>query len=258
MINLTRPAAVTDNKAHICIIRNGNYLINMGYYQGSNTFGFSTGTAGMSTGGCIMSFSGSNVGIGTTIPAQTLDVNGTIARSGLKLPRFDYGTVGPATSISIPILFSDTQYNMVEIRFRYVVDTQCDINMSALSTASVAMTLQECGLTISQYKAPTTPSYWNNNAAESTSFIFASSVEQVGVDNHVVFRIGRATGTSSTGLRNHYSFDNIYCWAGVGTARGYGQGHINNNGVGGPALASLRFACVSGNISGSWSTTHYN
>jgi len=209
-----------------------------------------TSTGGINTKGYV--------GIGTNSPAQTLDVYGTIARSGLKLPRFDYGTLGWGTTVSIPILFSDTQYNMVEIRFRYVVDTQCDIYMSALSTASAAMTLQECGLTISQYKAPTTPSYWNNYAAESTSFIFASSVETSGLDNNLMFRIVRATGTSDTGLRNHYSFDNVYCWYGVGTARGYGQGHINNASVGGPAVASLRFSCTVGNINGSWSTTHYN
>ena len=256
MINLTRPAAVTDNKAYVSLIRNGNYLINMGYYQGSNTFGFGTGTAGMATANCIMAFSGANVGIGTTNPAQTLDVYGTIARNGLKLPRFDYGTLGPATSVSIPILFSDTQYNVVEIRFRYEVSAITDINMSATSTTPATMNLGEVGLTIVKYNSASAPSYYSNSG--TTSFIFASTVEKIGTGGNLMFRIVRSIGSGDVGNRNHYSYDNVYCWSSVGTARGYGQGHIDNTGVGGPALAYLNLICVTGNINGTWSTTHYN
>jgi hypothetical protein len=80
MVNLVRQAG-TDTKAHLSLIRNGNYLIHMGYYQGTNTFGFSSGLAGMSTAGCVMSFAGANVGIGTTTPSYPLDVNcGTSGR----------------------------------------------------------------------------------------------------------------------------------------------------------------------------------
>ena len=256
MINLTRPAAVTDNKAYVSLIRNGNYLINMGYYQGSNTFGFGTGTAGMATANCIMAFSGANVGIGITNPAQTLDVYGTIARNGLKLPRFDYGTLGPATSVSIPILFSDTQYNVVEIRFRYEVSAITDINMSATSTTPATMNLGEVGLTIVKYNSASAPSYYSNSG--TTSFIFASTVEKIGTGGNLMFRIVRSIGSGDVGNRNHYSYDNVYCWSSVGTARGYGQGHIDNTGVGGPALAYLNLICVTGNINGTWSTTHYN
>ena len=224
-------------------------------WASAGTFGIYNG-CGTNGGFAFNILPNGNVGVGTTNPAQTLDVYGTIARNGLKLPRFDYGTVGAATTVSIPILFSDTQYNMVEIRFRYVVSAITDVNMSATSTTSVAMNLSEVGLTIVKYNSPSAPSYYSN--VSTTSFIFASTVEQVGIDNNLVFRIVRATGTSSTGIRNHYSFDNVYCWSGVGTSRGYGQGHIDTAGVGGPALAFLNFSCVSGNINGSWSTTHYN
>lgn len=196
------------------------------------------------------------VGIGTTTPAQTLDVYGTIARSGLKLPRFDYGSLGPATSISIPILFSDTQYNMVEIRFRYQVSAKTDINMSATSTTPATMTLGEVGLTIVQYNTQSAPFYYNNSS--TTSFIFASSVEELGTGGNLMFRIVRSIGSGNVGQRNHYCYDNVYCWYGIGTARGYGQGHIDNTGVGGPALAYLNLICTTGNISGNWSTTHYN
>jgi hypothetical protein len=217
-----------------------NYL-GLGYYAGDNQLNVTCN---------------GRVGIGITNPAQTLDVNGTIARNGLKLPRFDYGTVGPATSISIPILFSDTQYNVVEIRFRYEVSAITDINMSATSTTPATMNLGEVGLTIVKYNAQSAPVYWNN--AGTTSFIFASNVEMVGTGGNLMFRIVRSIGSGGAGQRNHYSYDNVYCWSSVGTARGYGQGHIDNTGVGGPALAYLNLICVSGNINGNWSTTHYN
>lgn len=207
-----------------------------------------TSTGGMNTKG--------SVGIGTTNPAQTLDVYGTIARNSLKLPRVDYGTLGAATTISIPILFSDTQYNMVEIRFRYNVNVVTNINMTATSTTPAAMIMEECGLTISKYNSPASPEYYNvpyNSGA--TSMIFASNVE-VNFDNNLMLRIVRGSG----GNRNHYCFDNIYCWSAIGTARGYGQGHINNTSTGGPAIAYINFTCtaVSATISGVWNTTHYN
>jgi hypothetical protein len=224
-------------------------------WASAGTFGIYNGCA--TNGGFALNIlPNGNVGIGTTNPAQTLDVNGTIARNGLKLPRFDYGTLGPATSVSIPILFNDTQYNVVEIRFRYQVDTITDINMSATSTTPATMNLGEVGLTTVKYNAQSVPVYYNN--AGTTSFIFASTVEKVGTGGNLMFRIVRSIGSGDAGQRNHYSYDNVYCWSSVGTARGYGQGHIDNTGVGGPALAYLNLICVSGNISGNWSTTHYN
>jgi len=108
MINLTRPGAVTDNKAHICIIRNGNYLINMGYYQGSNTFGFSTGTSGMSTAGCVMSFPGGNVGIGTTTSSQKLTVNGVI--------KVDNDSGNGGNIQLVPLVASDNKLPYIEWR----------------------------------------------------------------------------------------------------------------------------------------------
>ena len=67
---------------------------------------------------------GGNVGIGTISPGYALDVTGntnftgTLTRSGIKLPRFDNGSFS-AASISIPILFNDTQYNTVELKLKY-------------------------------------------------------------------------------------------------------------------------------------------
>lgn len=201
-----------------------------------------------------MTFSGNNVGIMTTAPAYTLDVNGTIARSGVRLPRFDNGSFSGSTSFSIPILFNDTNYNYCEIKVRYVTSAICNINISATSYASAAMTFFETALTTVKWNAQETPVY--TTFTNVTSGLFANDVEQVGIDNSFIFRINRASGTFASGLRNHYSYDNVYCWAGVGTARGYGQGHIDNASVGGSPIQYITFTCSSGTVSGTYSTVH--
>jgi len=196
-----------------------------------------------------------NVGIGTTSPAFTLDVNGTIARAGVKLPRFDNGSFSGSASFSIPILFNDTQYNYAEIRVRYVTSAVCNINISATSYTNAAMGFNECALTTVKWNAQGTPVY--STFTSVNSGLFADTVEQVGLDNNFIFRINRSSGTSTTGLRNHYTYDNVYCLSGVGTARGYGQGHIDNASVGGSPLQFVTFTCSTGTVSGTYSTVHY-
>jgi hypothetical protein len=218
-----------------------NYL-GFGYYAGDNQLNVTCN---------------GRVGIGITNPSQTLDVNGTIARSGLKLPRVDYGNFTTGSTVSVPILFSDTQYSHVEIRIHYIVSAQCQMTMSAMDTASSSLNFEEASLTTYQWSSQTA-AFYNITSGTQTSFNFANNVEQFGVDNILVMRIVRSTGTPTTGFRNHYMYDNIYCIYNVGTARGYGMGHINNTSLGGNALASFRLTASTGNISGNWTTTHYN
>jgi hypothetical protein len=201
-----------------------------------------------------MTISGNNVGIMTTGPAYTLDVNGTIARSGVRLPRFDNGSFSGSSSFSIPILFNDTNYNYCEIKVRYITSAICNINISATSYVNAAMTFNECALTTVKWNAQSTPDY--QTGTNSTSVTFAVTVETAGIDNNIIFRIVRASGTSSSGQRNHYSYDHVYCWAGIGTSRGYGQGHIDNASVGGSPLQFITFTCSTGTVSGTYSTVH--
>jgi hypothetical protein len=197
------------------------------------------------------------VGIGTNGPTQTLDVNGPIARSGMKLPRVDYGTLGTAGSITIPILFSDTQYNMVEIRVRYVVvhTTGVNINISATSTQPAALNFNECGLTTVKYNDPTNP-VQSFVAGNTTSLLFASGVEQIGIEGNLLFRMTRTLGTNGY-LRNHYSYDNVYTWTGIGTAQGTGRGHIDTTSMSFP-IASITLTPAAGTINCVYNTTHYN
>jgi len=198
-----------------------------------------------------------NVGIGTNAPGQTLDVYGTIARSGLKLPRTDYGTLSAATSVSIPILFNDTQYNVVELRLQYIVSVVCNVSIGATSATSETLTINEAGLTIVKWSTQSVPVY-SNTSGTPTSFIIGNTVEVGAQVATISVRLSRATGAGTLGSRNHFSLDHVYCWQNVGTSRAYGQGHIDNTSVGGSAIASLVFSCSTGNISGTYSTTHYN
>lgn len=200
--------------------------------------------------------SSNQVGIGTNNPGQTLDVYGTIARSGLKLPRVDYGTLSAAASITIPILFSDTQYNMVEIRIKYYINTSnVSITMAATSTQPAALTFSESGLTTIPYSNQGAPTYYVTATTSTSVILFANNVESAGTYGNVLFRIIRPDATTGGYYRHHFSYDNVYCWSAVGTARGSGMGHIDNMSY---SLGSITLAPGSGTITCTYSTTHYN
>jgi hypothetical protein len=80
MVNLTRAADTV--KAHVAFIRAGNFVWQMGYIQNTNSFGIFpfnfSGTQGTPT----MTWSGANVGIGTTSPAAAFDVAGKVLIAG--------------------------------------------------------------------------------------------------------------------------------------------------------------------------------
>ena len=138
---------------------------------------------------------------------------------------------------------------------RYVVTSVgCTITISSKDTNNTTLSLGECALATVKYSDQANPVYLSQMGASTMTF--ATNVEAVGVDNNVILRIVRATGGGVAGNRNHYSYDNTYCWSGVGTARGYGQGHIDNTSVGGAAVANITFTCSAGTISGTYSAVH--
>jgi hypothetical protein len=80
MVHLVRNSTPGDTKAHLSIIRNGAAGFNFGYYNNTNTFGFWRGlqtTAATPT--MSFAYASDYVGIGTTNPTYTLQVNGTMA-----------------------------------------------------------------------------------------------------------------------------------------------------------------------------------
>jgi hypothetical protein len=198
----------------------------------------------------LVSFDRANrVGINTNSPAHTLDVNGTIARSGVKLPRFDNGTFSGASTGVIPILFNDTQYNYVEIKVRYQVSTVCNVTLLGSTSSNGASPFggTEIGETTVKNSSQASPIY-------TTLGYISQSTEAVNIDNNFTIKIIRASGGSNA--RNHYTFDTVYCFSGFGTTRVYGMGHFNTATNLTTALLSIVMTASTGTISGTYSTHH--
>jgi hypothetical protein len=195
-----------------------------------------------------------NIGIATTSPAYTLDVNGTIARSGVRLPRFDNGSFSGVSVGVIPILFSDSTYNFVEVKVNYIVSAVSNVVLggnTASNGSGSALSLSEFSEITTTHNAGT-----GGNIKTASGYI-SQTTEQLGVNNQFSIKIVRASGTSTTGYRNHYSFDTVYCWSGTGTARVYGQGHIDSALNLSNQLLSILMTPSTGTISGTWNTQHY-
>jgi hypothetical protein len=196
------------------------------------------------------------VGINTTVPTQTLDVNGTIARSGVRLPRFDNGTFSGASAAIIPILFSDTTYNYVEVKASYQISTG---GVNVTLRGDIGTNGSTGVASLSEHSEITT--LWNAGTGgniRTTSAFLSQNTESLGITANVNIKIARAVANGGSGSgRNHYSFDTVYCWAGTGTARVYGQGHMDtDNTQSVNQLRSILMTPSSGTISGTWSTQH--
>ena len=191
-----------------------------------------------------------NVGIGTAAPAYTLDVAGTIARSGVRLPRFDNGTFSSASSAVIPILFSDSTYNYVEIKVRFTLTATCNVTLSGNSAAAgngSTLSIGENGETTVKYNAQGSPVYTNS------SYIAQTAEGSSPVDYNFTIKITRSTSSSVPANRNHFLYDTVYTWSNVGTSRVTGMGHFLTSSN---QLLSILMTPGSGTISGTYSTQH--
>jgi len=75
MLQLVRPSTVTDSKGYLSFVCSSLNTMHMGFYSNPSTFGFTMGPGAM-TASTLMSFSGTNVGIGNSAPVESLHVTG--------------------------------------------------------------------------------------------------------------------------------------------------------------------------------------
>jgi hypothetical protein len=191
-----------------------------------------------------------NVGINTASPAYTLDVTGTIARSGVRLPRFDNGTFTTASSGIIPILFSDSTYNFVEIKVKFQVSTSaCNVvlNGSISTNGSSPFGATEPAETIVKQNSQNSPTYTNSG-------FIAQTMESLNIEANCTIKIIRASGGSNA--RNHYTSEIIYCFSGVGSTRLNGMGWFSTATNLSTQLLSILLTPSTGTITGTWSTQH--
>ena len=197
---------------------------------------------------------GGNIGVGTTSPAFTLDVNGTLARSGVKLPRYDNGSFTATNGPYVPILFNDTQYNVVEIKVRFISsNTNNDIVLGPFCDGTSSF------IKINEFQS-TTKRYGNSDVVvtsnDSLNALLCGNTGNA-TDNLAVITICRASGVAGAGNRNKFFFDTSFTWGGIGEARSQGQGHMDLASVGGSPLTRLFLFPGAGTLTGTYSTVHY-
>ena len=203
----------------------------------------------------------SSIGIGTTAPAATLDVYGPISRNGLKLPRVDYG-VSSGSSITIPILFSDSQYNTVEIRFTYSHTIACHVYLSANDSSGAIENINEniySNTYTSNSGTLSGPTYSSPYSTQSLTISANGNIDGTSGKNTITLTISRPSYVS-TSVRALYYFNHLWTYSSLGRSRTEGTGYLqSSSGSGLTPLGSITFTADANSVmTGNWNTTHYN
>jgi hypothetical protein len=192
--------------------------------------------------GNYLSVNDIGIAINTSTPVYKLDVGGTIASSGIRLPRFHNGTFSAASSMSIPIYFGDTEYNYVEIKVKFTT------TVDAIDTTFAGNTLEDgTGTTLNPSEQRSNYVIYDDithTFQGQNSYKIAVNAAGSISDYMLTFRVVR----SST--RCHFEYTTVYTYATVGTTRLVGQGYLDST------SRSLKISPASGNISGTYSTVH--
>ena len=181
-----------------------------------------------------------NVGINNSTPAFTLDVTGTIARDGIRLPRFHNGTLAAATTATIPIYFGDSTYNYVEIKVKF------SITVDAIDITFAGNTLEDgTGTALGPNEQRSNYVIYNDITHTFQGQNSNKVAVSAGNNQDCIF-----TFKFIRGNRYHFEYSTVYTYATIGATRLVGQGWLD------PTTRSLKITPASGNISGTYSTVH--
>ena len=174
----------------------------------------------------------------------TLNANGGIKINSYSLPLFNNGSFTNTTaSVAIPIYFTSSSYNFVEVKASFFTASGVTIIMTGNTNSTgsgTSLTPQENTEFSTTNVTPTSTSTTTNGSIE---------VNAEGNQSHFKFTMGKC-GAYQT--RNFYHFDTIYTLKNVGTQRTTGMGHLDST-----SLASIVLTASSGNVGGFWNTVHY-
>jgi hypothetical protein len=188
----------------------------------------------------------------TTITASGLvNANGGISINNYVLPLFNNGSFSGSSRVVIPISFTSSSYNYAEVKVQFLTSTQCNITLSgntASNGSGTSLAVQENGEITIQHTAQNTPVYTTTGVVATN---VTGQVQAGNINYQFTIKITKFA-SGGTFLRNYYSFETIYGWYTVGTARVNGMGHLDSS-----SLASIVLTCSTGNIGGTYSTIHY-
>ena len=235
----------TTSPTQLLSLNNGNILLSGTWsagttysVQGYNTdkrleFNYSNGTViydnnaflvrtGGSSGGIgnlgLYQNSSGNVGIGTTNPGYTLDVNGSIRTtaslyySSIRTSRTSLQTTGAPTFFPLIDISGGAYASKVTIHW------------NASSAAAIAFYFIDASgtnTTVSEYNI----SYFRAGAYSTGSGTpaYVAISNEANTGGVCEFLISKVTG------RAHFQTTSTYCWASVGATRGQGQGYTTGN-----------------------------
>jgi hypothetical protein len=213
------------------------------FYNGATLNGNIDFGGNLTTSGAINTTGG--ITTNTLTSSGVINANGGIKVNNYSIPLFNNGTFSGTNTIVIPVLFTSSSYNHCEIRIQYAVSAICNIVLSgntASNGSGTSLAVSENGETTVQNTAQNTPIY-------TTTGVIATNNTALSIYNQFKMTITKGNGQN----RNYYSFDTVYSWNGVGTARVYGMGHMDSS-----TLASVVLTLSGGNTSGgTYSTVHY-
>jgi len=220
-------------------------------YGGGGGGGRYSANGGNGAGGVVIItyFSASGLPAQYTATAP-LSMSGTTLslQNGSSFPLYNNSSFNAVSSISIPVNFTGTSYNLCEIKFRWIQSAVADVTVTAQDSANTTLTASECGFTLF------TPT--SSSTSYSSSALIAQGAEMYRIYHLCTFTVSRAV-TIGVGVnpRNNYLGQISYGKSGVSTCSALADGHFDTLDT--TTLKNIIFTPASGTITGTWTSINY-